>query len=90
MKDFITLLSMPILFVIRGVVLLQLWKWFIIPQFDVEPLTMPIALGISVIAGLLTHQNIGGKETDITTDLLMNLMTSLLSLLIGFIFTLFM
>lgn len=45
-----------------GYVLSILWGWFIIPIFSLPPLSIPTAIGIAVISGLLTHQSRSGKE----------------------------
>ena len=36
----------------RGWVISQLWLWYIVPQFEVKPLPILIAIGMSYIAGL--------------------------------------
>ena len=39
-----------------GFVVMQLWKWFVVPTFEwAVPLTMPYAIGISLVVGYLTY-----------------------------------
>lgn len=52
------LISIPISISLRGYVLVQLWTWFIVPQFDLAPLSITSALGIATIAKFLTNQDI--------------------------------
>lgn len=40
----------------RGWVLTKMWAWFIVPVFDLQPLRIPVAIGLSLIVGYLTHQ----------------------------------
>lgn len=39
-----------------GFVLAKLWAWFVVPSFAVSPLTMPYAIGLTLIANRLTTQ----------------------------------
>lgn len=47
------LILLPIL---SGWVLSVLWGWFIVPAFHLPALSIPAAIGVSLIAGKLTHQ----------------------------------
>lgn len=40
----------------RGLVLMALWKWFLVPAFALPLLTEMTAIGISIIATLLTYR----------------------------------
>ncbi len=40
----------------KGYVLSVLWKWFIVPLFNVPKLKLAAAIGIVAIATILTHQ----------------------------------
>ena len=35
--------------VLRGLVLAQLWKWFVVPAFGLPQISIPLAIGLSVI-----------------------------------------
>lgn len=63
------LLLLPLNMILRGYALCALWAWFIVPQFEVKPLTIPIALGISILAAMLTKNiNLDDKKTEEQTD----------------------
>lgn len=61
---------MPIAIAVRGAVLSQLWAWFVVP-LGVVAITLPWALGISLIAWFLTdhtsNQYEGKSMSDIVT-----------------------
>ena len=40
----------------EGFVFVKLWAWFIIPTFGMAPLTIPMAIGLCLVAAFLTHQ----------------------------------
>lgn len=56
---------------LRGFVICRLWLWFIVPAFKMQPLAMVTALGISLLASLLTFQSNGHKfnEDDLTDSI---------------------
>jgi len=51
----VALILTPISYVINGWVLSLLWRWFLVP-FDFPVLSIPQAIGISLVIGFLTHQ----------------------------------
>jgi hypothetical protein len=53
--------------VFRGWILTLLWAWFVVPQFHLSQLTIPIAIGLALILGYLTQPNIGTKEPEKTS-----------------------
>jgi len=78
--------------VIRGLVLVKLWAWFITPTFGLPLLTVPVALGVALIAGFLTNSNTQYKdhETDWGANVVAAILGPLLALFFGWIYTLFM
>lgn len=48
------LFAIPAVLTLRGVVIRDLWGWFVVP-LGVQPLWLTQAMGISVFAALLTH-----------------------------------
>lgn len=42
----------------RGYVLSILWSWFIVPAFGLPALTVPLAIGLSLLVGFLTAQRL--------------------------------
>ena len=60
---FMLIFALPISYIVYGLVLVQLWQWFIVRWFDIKPITIPIGIGISLIVGLLTT-HLQSKEAD--------------------------
>jgi hypothetical protein len=91
-----TFLLSPVLYILDGIVLRQLWLWFVVPLFEVPALSIPQAIGLGVIVGYLTHQDRYTKRegdemlTALIYGILSGIMTPLIGLLIGWIVTLFM
>ena len=42
--------------VLNGLVLVKLWSWFIVPTFALPVLSVPVAIGISILVKYLTLQ----------------------------------
>lgn len=55
--------SYILLVLLSGVVLVDLWAWFVVPVFHLVHLDIPQALGISLLVGYLTKQ-IDTKKSD--------------------------
>lgn len=87
----------PMLTILNAWVLTVIWGWFIVPAFGVTPLAMTTAIGISILAGMLTHQetNTKGEPGQTYAEVLVGITAKSISeslsvLLIGWITTLFM
>lgn len=83
----------PIVLALRGFVLAQLWLWFVVPQFGVAPLKIPVALGISTIISMLTHHVTSKRqieEADTLYGLLYSIMSSITALAFGAIYRAFL
>ena len=52
------------LMVWNGFVLATLWGWFIVPYFEAPALTVAMAVGITLVAGLFTGRYRPGKSDD--------------------------
>jgi len=48
-----------------GFVLSILWGWFLVPAFHLPQITIPLAIGISLVIGMLTYQ-VSAQEPDKT------------------------
>lgn len=97
MKSFIKFLLAVIGVILKGFVLSKLWLWFIVPIFNLPILSIPIAIGISIIVAMLTYQIIDTKPDDnVEKDVkewanaVATIIVPLLFLLEGYIVTLFM
>ena len=42
--------------IVNGWALTLLWAWFVVATFDVRPLSIPAAIGLSLVVGYLTYQ----------------------------------
>lgn len=54
-------------YISNGWALSVLWTWFVSPIFNIAPLSIPQAIGFSIVAAVLTHQSKpkdDQKETD--------------------------
>jgi hypothetical protein len=72
----------------RGYVLSILWVWFIVRAFDAPPLSIPLAIGVSLIASFLTHQwTTEKRKTSLIVS--MAIFGPAMTLLIGWIVTKF-
>jgi hypothetical protein len=49
--------------VMRGWVLSIMWDWFIVP-LGVAALSIPAAIGVALVVGLLTHSSSGSNSTE--------------------------
>lgn len=56
MAPLLLLLFLPVSVLINGWALAVLWRWFLLPAFDLPALSIGYAIGLSVIASLLTYQ----------------------------------
>ena len=72
----------------RAAILMYLWKWFVVPLGVIE-ISILHAAGLLVIKNLLTYKN-NGKNTKPSLIFIEFVLSSLLSLGIGYLITLFM
>jgi flagellar biosynthesis protein FliQ len=87
MKYVLGTLAVPLLTILRGFVLKQLWAWFAVPQFHVAPLTIPVALGISLLVGYLTANTSPKHETySFVEQLVISIIAAILALAFGAIY----
>lgn len=50
------ILSIPWTIAWRGYVLSVLWAWFVVTTFEAPALSIPAAIGLSLVVGFLTQQ----------------------------------
>jgi hypothetical protein len=48
--------------ILTGWVLSILWAWFIVPVFSAPALSIPYALGVALVVGMMTHQPNRAKD----------------------------
>jgi hypothetical protein len=80
--------------VAEGIILSLLWAWFIVTTFGLPVISIPVAIGISVTASLLTHRvrnedidnAVSGDTQKIAlTRMLFQFLTLILLLCIGWV-----
>lgn len=55
--------------IVQAWVLTNLWAWFIVPTFDIAPLSIPVGIGIALILGMFFPQQVDmdkAKKADIS------------------------
>lgn len=93
-KFTVFIISIVVAVIVRGFVLTKLWAWFIVPVFELSPLRIVEAIGISTLIGYLTYSREKGKEDDdfwkkFIESLVVSIVLALLSLGMGWIISLF-
>lgn len=81
-----------------GFVLCKLWAWFIIPTFGLPALSVGVAIGIALLINYLTAQPLSNSKQDngksasekLWEAILVPLLRPAISLLFGWIVTLFL
>lgn len=76
-------------YLINGIVLSQLWHWFIAQTFQIKDLTTVQAIGISLVVGYLTHQDGQSKSDDKDRDWISILVTGVVKVVGGPLLVLF-
>lgn len=92
---FLCAIAFPALVIWRGYALTVLWGWFVVPTFNLPPISIAAALGISLIVSMLTNRpDLQTKENDGWTSVMEHLAYGIalpaLSLFLGWIFQMFM
>lgn len=79
--------------VLTGFVLSTLWGWFVVSQFDLEPLSMPVAYGLSLIPSYFQQMPSDMVEREYSEVLIygyvLTTVKTIMALLLGWITTLF-
>lgn len=80
-----------------GYTLSILWGWFIVPTFSLPQLSIPVAIGISIIINKMTKNPTQDKENEggdlneqLVKSFFFGVFMNLFALLMGWIVTLFM
>lgn len=69
----------------RGYVLTFLWSWFVVVGLGAKPLTVPLAIGVSLLVSFLTLQRAPMREKVNAGDYVNMLLMPLLALGMGWI-----
>ena len=84
------LMTIVVSSILSGWVLSVLWEWFVVPTFSVSSLSIPVAIGISLVIGMLTKE---GKPRDdkkkdtyeLVGEILGTVFAPLVTLIVGWI-----
>lgn len=69
MLFFLILLLVDVaLYVLNGLVLQQLWGWFVIPLFHLPALSLAFAIGLAAVVKLLTHHQITSRKDETLSE----------------------
>ena len=91
MKVLLGIIAVPLVTILQGFALKQLWAWFVVPQFHLTPLSIPVALGIALTAHYLTTNASAKHETyGFAEQLGIGTAGAAIVLLFGFIYHAFM
>lgn len=88
-KIIILLLSIPVAIYLRGLAIVCLYDWFILDTFSAPELSVISAIGISVIVGYLTDQDVVKKEKEWNERVISMILTPLFVISFGWILSLF-
>jgi hypothetical protein len=85
----------PIALFANGFTFSKLWEWFVVPTFSLPELTIPVAIGISMIVSFLTYRYKKGddeeqSDREFAGRILACFVVPLFVLLFGWFCTLFM
>lgn len=73
-----------------GIVLKTLWAWFAVPTFGLPDLSLPVAIGVGLVASFLTHQYVPTKDEDLPKAIVHGFLYPLIALVMGWVVHLFM
>lgn len=78
--------------IINGAVLRTMWGWFMVTTFQLPVLSLPVAIGLSAIVGMVVYQGNTKKKTEQETWIQIwiegvanSIAHSLITLIIGYI-----
>jgi len=54
--------------ILNALVFIKLWEWFIIPVFNVNSITIPQSIGLTLFLSYLTYKYENDDENKTTTD----------------------
>jgi hypothetical protein len=79
-----------------GYALSVLWGWFVVPTFNLKPISIPVAIGLAIVVSYLTNHTDSSQENngDTFTEVLAKLTGRALfkptiALLVGWVVTFF-
>ena len=82
--------------IFNGYAVSVLWQWFVVPVFQAPALTIPTAMGIALLVGYLTYQEVNSSSDNkepwaiIAEFTARVIVKPTVALLVGWIITLFL
>ena len=76
--------------ILQGFVLVKLWGWFVVPQFGLAALSIPVALGLTLIISYLTSHYHGEDRRETSEKFGAAISKPLFALFIGWVYTFFL
>ena len=92
---FSAIILMVLSAIFSGYALSVLWSWFIVPTFGLPAISIPVAIGISIIVGYMSR-SVTEKDEDesfgdiMTKGIITAITKPAMALLIGYVVHLFM
>lgn len=71
--------------IVSGIVITVLWDWFVTPLFGLPALSIPYAIGLSLITHYMTYQYDGAESEDKAKYWLTMFLRPCLTIIVGYI-----
>ena len=87
------LILIPLLAIFQGWVLTVLWSWFIVPTFSLPQLSIPVAIGLTLLVGMFKSYTVKREKKtsqESLTEAIAVVLIPLFVLFLGWIVHLFM
>lgn len=75
--------------IVSGIVITVLWSWFVTPLFGLPALSIPYAIGLSLITHYMTFQYTGDESEDKAKYWLTMFLRPCLTIIVGYIVKVF-
>lgn len=70
--------------IVNGMALVLLWKWFVVTQFGLEPLSIPVAIGLSMLISMMAGSR-SNSDNGFAEQALGSILSSIFAMIIGYI-----
>jgi hypothetical protein len=87
---FLLFVICPLTIMLNGYAISVLWGWFIVTTFGLVALSVPQAIGMSLMVSYLTHHSLQKDEHSTGEKIAIAILKPILALGFGWIITLFM
>lgn len=91
---FLGMIGLFISAIVRGFVLVKMWTWFVVPYFNLPKISIPLAIGLSLLIGFLVVQTQPASEKSpseaFVRTIIVSILFSLISLFLAWIVSMFL